>query len=162
MRKKILYLEYLATRRPSGQNLEHVSLSLREGEMLSVTGISESGVSVLADVICGRLSPDAGTIYLEGVPVSYRSVNEARRLGIYEITHRTSVVNNMTAAENLAVLRKFSWKHLQLRRRSIDSVSQEVFAHYGIGCEPHTRGSRMQGKFAVWVRDSGEKTYSRI
>ncbi len=143
MKKEILYLEHLVTRQPSGQNLEYVSLSLRKGEILGVTGIGESGVSVLADAICGRVNPDAGTIYLEGVPVSYRSENEARRLGIYEITYQASVVNSMTAAENLAVLRRFSWKHLLLHRRSIDAVSKEVFSHYDIGCEPHTRGSSL-------------------
>lgn len=99
MKQEILYLEQIVTAQPSGQNLEYVSLSLRAGEVLGVTGISESGASVLADVLCGKLCPASGTIYLDGVPVSYRSENEARKLGIYEITHQASVVNGMTAAE---------------------------------------------------------------
>ncbi len=143
MKQEILYLEQLVTALPSGQNLEYVSLSLRAGEILGVTGISESGASVLADVLCGRLCPSSGTIYLDGVPVSYRSENEARRLGIYEITHQTSVVNGMTAAENLAVLRGFSWKKMFLHRKSIDEMSRQVFEHYGIDCEPHDRGSSL-------------------
>ena len=93
MKQEILYLEQIVTAQPSGQNLEYVSLSLRAGEILGVTGISESGASVLADVLCGKLCPASGTIYLDGVPVSYRSENEARKLGIYEITHQASVVN---------------------------------------------------------------------
>ena len=121
----------------------YVSLSLRAGEILGVTGISESGASVLADVLCGKLCPASGTIYLDGVPVSYRSENEARKLGIYEITHQASVVNGMTAAENLAVLRRFSWKNLLLRRKNIAEMSKQVFEHYGIGCEPHACGSSL-------------------
>ena len=50
MKQEILYLEQIVTAQPSGQNLEYVSLSLRTGEILGVTGISESGASVLADV----------------------------------------------------------------------------------------------------------------
>ena len=141
MKQEILYLEQIVTAQPSGQNLEYVSLSLRAGEILGVTGISESGASVLADVLCGKLCPASGTIYLDGVPVSYRSENEARKLGIYEITHQASVVNGMTAAENLAVLRGFSWKNLFLHRKNIDEMSKQVFEHYGIGCVPHDRGS---------------------
>ena len=141
MKQEILYLEQIVTAQTSGQNLEYVSLSLRVGEILGVTGISESGASVLADVLCGKLCPASGTIYLDGVPVSYRSENEARKLGIYEITHQASVVNGMTAAENLVVLRGFSWKNLFLHRKNIDELSKQVFEHYGIGCEPHARGS---------------------
>lgn len=81
MKQEILYLEQIVTAQPSGQNLEYVSLSLRAGEILGVTGISESGASVLADVLCGKLCPASGTIYLDGVPVSYRSENEARQAG---------------------------------------------------------------------------------
>lgn len=143
MKQEILYLEQIVTAQPSGQNLEYVSLSLRAGEILGVTGISESGASVLADVLCGKLCPASGTIYLDGVPVSYRSENEARKLGIYEITHQASVVNGMTAAENLAVLRRFSWKNLLLRRKNIAEMSKQVFEHYGIGCEPHVCGSSL-------------------
>ena len=143
MKQEILYLEQIVTTQPSGQNLEYVSLSLRAGEILGVTGISESGASVLADVLCGKLCPASGTIYLDGVPVSYRSENEARKLGIYEITHQASVVNGMTAAENLAVLRRFSWKNLFLRRKNIAEMSKQVFEHYGIGCEPHACGSSL-------------------
>ena len=49
----------------------------------------------------------------------------------------------MTAAENLAVLRGFSWKNLFLHRKNIDVLSKQVFEHYGIGCEPHARGSSL-------------------
>ena len=56
MKQEILYLEQIVTAQPSGQNLEYVSLSLRAGEILGVTGISESGASVLADVLCGKLA----------------------------------------------------------------------------------------------------------
>ena len=66
MKQEILYLEQIVTTQPSGQNLEYVSLSLRAGEILGVTGISESGASVLADVLCGKLCPASGTIYLDG------------------------------------------------------------------------------------------------
>ena len=52
MKQEILYLEQIVTAQPSGQNLEYVSLSLRAGEILGVTGISESGASVLGRMCC--------------------------------------------------------------------------------------------------------------
>ena len=55
MKQEILYLEQIVTAQTSGQNLEYVSLSLRVGEILGVRGISESGASVLADVLGGTL-----------------------------------------------------------------------------------------------------------
>jgi ATP-binding cassette subfamily C protein CydCD len=43
--------------------LEHVSLTLRPGEVLVVQGPSGAGKSTLLDVLSGALAPDAGTVH---------------------------------------------------------------------------------------------------
>ena len=39
MDKEILYAERLTTDHPSEQNIDHISFSLRQGEILAVTGL---------------------------------------------------------------------------------------------------------------------------
>ena len=146
MNREILYLEHLVTTQTSGQNLEYISLSLREGEILGVTGVSESGMAVLADVLCGRVIPSAGAIYLDGNRVRYASTAEARRLGIYEITYQAAVVSDMTAAENLAVLRGDSGWNRVLHKRQLHEVTCAIFDQYGIAGAPQEKARYLNGE----------------
>ena len=143
---EILYLEHLVTAQSSGQNLDYVSLSLREGEILGVTGVSESGMTVLADVICGHTALSSGAIYLDGNRVHYTSCTEARRLGIYEITYQAAVVSDMTATENLTVLHgDEGWGRL-LNKRRLDEITRAIFDQYGIAGEPQKKAMWLSGE----------------
>lgn len=60
--------------RPGGaviRALESVSVSLRQGEILGIVGESGSGKSTLAKTAVGLVTPSAGTVSLEGRPVSF-------------------------------------------------------------------------------------------
>ena len=63
--------------------LDHVSMTVHEGEMVSVVGRNGAGKSTLAMVIVGFLEPDAGTVCLQGEDLSRYSISErAEHVGI--------------------------------------------------------------------------------
>lgn len=70
------------------QNLSHarefedVSFSIRRGEILGVYGLVGAGRTELAQVLFGLEQPDAGTIIIDGKPVSLDSPGKAIRHGI--------------------------------------------------------------------------------
>jgi nitrate/nitrite transport system ATP-binding protein len=49
--------------------LSGIDLSVPEGEFLAIVGFSGSGKSTLINLIAGLVSPDEGTIELDGVPI---------------------------------------------------------------------------------------------
>jgi ATP-binding cassette subfamily C protein len=49
--------------------LAAVSLSIRNGEMVGVVGPSGAGKSTLIDVLCGLISPDSGSILVDGIDI---------------------------------------------------------------------------------------------
>ncbi|MCY4303825.1 MAG: sugar ABC transporter ATP-binding protein [Aestuariivita sp.] len=61
---------------------EDVNLSLREGEILCLTGLIGSNRTEVARCLFGANQPDSGTIVLRGQPVRIRSPREAMALGI--------------------------------------------------------------------------------
>lgn len=111
MGEEILYLRNVTADRRLGKKLDYVSLSLRRGEILGVTGLEDSGVYDLADVLTGTLIPDSGEVYLEGEKVCYDSREGARRLGIYNISVRDCAVPFMSLSDNLNLLSRFSLIH---------------------------------------------------
>ena len=63
-------------------NLQNVSFSINEGEMVSIVGRNGAGKSTLAKLICGFEKPTAGKIYLEGKDLSGDTIKErAQRIG---------------------------------------------------------------------------------
>ena len=52
--------------------LEDVSLTLREGELVCLLGVSGGGKSTLFNIISGLLQPDAGQVFLDGEEVTGR------------------------------------------------------------------------------------------
>ncbi len=60
----------------------NVSFSLRGGEILGITGLLGSGRTELVQTLFGIYRPDSGSVEMNGVPVSIRSVKDAVAHGI--------------------------------------------------------------------------------
>ena len=143
MKNEILYVENLTTDLPSACNIDHISFSLNEGEILCITGLQQSGIVALADALSGVVRPSTGTIYLNGQPVSLLSRSHANALGIYEITYSLSVIPTLSVSENLNVLRNFSWDNFFIDKKLNLENTRSIFAHYGINIDPDTLTSQL-------------------
>jgi ribose transport system ATP-binding protein len=66
--------------------LNDVSLSVRKGELVAVTGLMGAGKTELARVVAGIDRPDSGAISIEGKPVSNTSPAAGIRNGIAYMT----------------------------------------------------------------------------
>jgi len=61
---------------------EDVSFSIRQGEVLGMTGLIGAGRTELAHALIGMSRLDEGTIHLDGSPIKPRSIREAIGHGI--------------------------------------------------------------------------------
>ena len=61
---------------PGEPVLEHVSFTLKKGEMVSLVGRNGAGKSTLSSLICGFYRPDSGEILLNGKDISPLSIKE--------------------------------------------------------------------------------------
>lgn len=83
-----------------------VSFSLHTGEVLGVAGLVGSGRSEVAQGIFGMDPAMTGRVYVEGVPVTLRSPQQAFALGIGLVTEdrkRLGIVPEMSCGENLTL-----------------------------------------------------------
>src|SRR6185436_4204888 len=78
----VLRAEHIAKKFGALTALRDVNLRLGKGEVLGLIGDNGAGKSTLIKIICGFHRPDSGQVYVNGEPVSLRSVDHARSLGI--------------------------------------------------------------------------------
>jgi len=81
--------------------LNGVDFELRRGEIHALLGENGAGKSTLVKIVTGVHKADAGEIFLDGKAVSIESPIDARKKGIGAIYQELSLIESITAAENI-------------------------------------------------------------
>src|SRR5205807_888966 len=92
--------------------LRGATLQVSAGEVVGLVGDNGAGKSTLVACISGALTPDAGTIKLNGEPVQFYSPAEAHSAGIETVYQDLSLALDLEPAANIFLGR-------ELTRRSI-------------------------------------------
>jgi phospholipid/cholesterol/gamma-HCH transport system ATP-binding protein len=100
--------------------LSDISFALERGEMILLTGISESGKSVLLRLAMGLLKPDSGKILIEGEEIQQLDESElislrGRVMGM--VFQEDSLFSGITVYENAAYrLEEHGWSDDEIQR----------------------------------------------
>jgi fructose transport system ATP-binding protein len=86
--------------------LAGVDLTLYPGEVLAVIGDNGAGKSTLIKCLSGAMTPDAGEMFVDGSPVTFRSTQEAREAGIETVYQTLAVAPALDIASNLFLARE--------------------------------------------------------
>jgi putative ABC transport system ATP-binding protein len=84
--------------------LRDVSLTIRDGEFVSIVGRSGSGKTTLLNVLSTLMSPDSGTIRFDGretVSMSERDLNSLRKKDLAMVFQFHYLLPYLTAVENV-------------------------------------------------------------
>lgn len=79
--KDLLYVDQFGKTR-----LDHVSFSIREGQILGIAGIDGNGQSELVEAIVGTLKLQGGNVHLNGEDLTHSSVLKRQEAGISHVS----------------------------------------------------------------------------
>lgn len=109
--------------------IDNADFDLMPGEILAVIGDNGAGKSSLIKAVSGAVVPDAGSIWLEGKEVSFRSPIEAREAGIETVYQTLAMSPALSIADNMFMgreLRKPGFMGQVLRQ--LDKPAMQAFA----------------------------------
>ena len=81
--------------------LDGTDFDLYPGEVLGVIGDNGAGKSTLIKCLSGAMVPDAGEIRIDGMPVHFRRIQDARAAGIETVYQSLAIVPALDIATNL-------------------------------------------------------------
>ena len=122
---------------------DQINLDLSCGEVHALLGENGAGKSTLVKMLYGLIKPNAGIIRFAGKPVVLPNPDAARALGIGMVFQHFSLFENLTVAENIALVLPKTESLANLTAR-IEGIGQR----YGIKLEPDR---------PVWSLSAGER-----
>ena len=125
MAAPLLRLDGISKAFGTTQALSDVSFDLVPGEVHALVGENGAGKSTLLSILTGVVSPDKGTIALDGSEVVIDEPGRAQVLGIGTVFQELSLAGSLSVAENIFAGRLptrsglVRWR--ELRRRAGES-----------------------------------------
>jgi fructose transport system ATP-binding protein len=86
--------------------LAGVDLQLHAGEVLPIIGDNGAGKTTIIKCLSGAMTPDAGTMLVDGREMTFRSTQEAREAGIETVYQTLAVAPALDIASNLFLARE--------------------------------------------------------
>ena len=132
----------LTKRYPGVTALDGIDFTLRRGEVHVLFGENGAGKSTLISILAGAAQPTAGDLRVNGEPVQFRSVRDARAKGISAVFQEFSLVPTLTVAENLFLGDEIGPGPL-LDRRATRRRAASLLAELEFDIDPATRVSAL-------------------
>src|SRR3954469_20540477 len=101
MTRPLLRMESISKHYGSVVALADADFELRAGEVMALLGENGAGKSTLVKILAGLVHPDAGTIELDGSPLTLHGPADSRAAGIAVVQQELSLVPTLSAAENV-------------------------------------------------------------
>jgi len=111
--------------------LSNINISVAQGEVLGLIGDNGAGKSTLIKILTGYHQPDEGQIYVHGQPVTLKSVDHARSLGIETVFQDLALINTLPVYMNLHLNREPT-RGPFLRRREMRKQARRYLDDIGI------------------------------
>ena len=124
--RPIIQLEH-ATKRYGGiAALDGVSFYLHPGEIHALAGENGAGKSTLCKLIAGVVAPSEGQLWVDGEAVSFSAPRDASRRGISMVYQETSLVPQLTVAQNIVLGRERTFNSVRKVRNAARQVLQRL------------------------------------
>ena len=128
---------------------DDVGFDIRRGEIHALLGENGAGKSTLVKMIFGLVSPDRGSMTLDGRPFAPSKPSAARQAGVAMVFQHFSLFDALDVAENVAL----GMEHPP-KRRDLAARIREVSELYGLPLDP----TRVVGTLSAGERQRVEIT----
>ncbi|PJI84272.1 monosaccharide ABC transporter ATP-binding protein (CUT2 family) [Yoonia maricola] len=124
---------------PGVHALKAVQFDLQPGEVHALMGENGAGKSTLMKIMSGIYPRDGGEMFVDGQPATPDGPRAAQDLGIGIIHQELSLMNDLTAAQNVLIGREPRRSFGRLDEPALNAKTAEIFASLNLAMDPRTQ-----------------------
>ncbi len=128
MSAPLIEIEGVSKRFPGVLALERINLTVARGACHGLVGENGAGKSTLGKILAGIYTADAGTLKIDGRPVSFHGPRDAMQAGVGMVHQELLFCENLSVAENLALGRTPRCGPFVARRRMRQAAARALEA----------------------------------
>ena len=113
--------------------VSNVSLDIERGEIHALVGENGAGKSTVVKMLSGIVSPDRGSLELDGAAYAPSNPMAAREAGVSAAFQELSLLPNLTVAENLMLPTQLKGVAGLVARKRNRERAAAVLSEYGLG-----------------------------
>ena len=139
----VLQMQGIGKRFAGVTALDGVDLTLERGSVHALVGENGAGKSTLVKIMTGAYHKDAGTITLEGRPVTFPTPAAAQAAGVIAVHQELHLLRHRSVAENVFLAREPRRFGVVDWRRMFDETAA-LFGRLGIALDPRAEVGRLR------------------
>ena len=132
----LIAMKGIDKRFPGVHALKSVEMDLRASEVHALMGENGAGKSTLMKVLSGVYQSDGGQIEMDGKPVTFPTPKAAQDAGICIIHQELSLMNDLTAAQNIFIGREPRLSFGRLDERKLNADAAAIFERMNLDLDP--------------------------
>ncbi|MGB5835590.1 MAG: sugar ABC transporter ATP-binding protein [Albidovulum sp.] len=139
----LVHMQGIEKRFPGVHALKNARFDLRAGEVHALMGENGAGKSTLMKILSGVYSRDDGRVEVGGTPVTFDGPRAAQDAGIGIIHQELSLMNDLTAAQNIFIGREPRLGFGRLDEVKLNTQAAEIFRQMNLPLDPRTPIERL-------------------
>ena len=137
----ILYTENLVKKYRSRTVVDHVSISVKQGEIVGLLGPNGAGKTTSFYMIVGLIKPGEGKIFLDDEEITSLPVYMRARRGIGYLAQEASVFRNLSVEDNIRAVLEMSGFPMEEQKERLDTLLNE----FGLQKIRKSKGIQLSG-----------------
>lgn len=121
----VLHTENLVKRYGKRTVVNHVSINVKQGEIVGLLGPNGAGKTTSFYMTTGLITPNEGRIFLNDEDITEYPVYMRARKGIGYLAQEASVFRKMTVEDNIASVLELTGKPATYQREKLESLIEE-------------------------------------
>lgn len=105
--------------------LRDISMELRRGEVVALLGPNGAGKTTCFYAVAGLVTPDSGSVSIDGVDVTSLPMYRRAKLGIGYLPQEASIFRGLSAEDNIRAVLELTVKDRKTRQKKLDELLAE-------------------------------------
>lgn len=136
MKPEVLRMDHIVSIENNNPVLNLLSLQIFEGEIFGLLSLENHGLDKLVDLICWNTPIDSGHIYFHDKLVNSSEKSDRTRNKVSVISHKSSLIEDLSLADNLFVLRP-GFKRFRIPEKIILEQTYRLLNEWNISISPN-------------------------